>query len=510
MTPSWPPLLHDLLDGAAGRHPRAGAVSDDTGLVDYRWLDAASRRLASWLAGRGVGRGDRVVLAIPPCVLGPALIYGCSRAAAVFVMVSEQVPEPVLAHVLADAEPTLVVTGSTSIGRAAATGGVQVATLAQADAAAEEAATPPPVSPPLAVDPACLIYTSGSTGRPRAVVCTHAQMTFAATAIASQLGYSSQDVVYTALPLSFDYGLYQIFLAAISGARVHLAPAARVGAGLVAHLRDTGATVLPAVPSLASALCKLLRRPGTEPPRLRLLTSTGAAMPERVPGELRALIPTLRVQLMYGLTECKRATIMPPDEDARRPGACGLALPGTEVFAADSAGGRLPAGEIGEIAVRGPHVMAGYWRCPELTQSRFRRVDGLFPQLHTGDYGWLDNDGYLYFRGRRDGQYKERGFRVSVIEVEAAAHRVPGVLAAAVLPPGDGSDGATLVAMADLAPPELLARLRSELEDFKVPGSCVVVPELPLTENGKVDRTRLARLVRPGGISELVTDGSDG
>lgn len=504
---AWPPLLHDLLDRAVARYPDASAVSDPAATMTYRWLDSASRRLASWLAALGVGRGDRVILAVPPCVLVPALVYGCSRAGAVFVITGEQSPAATLIHLIEDAEPALLVTGSERLQQLAAGWGVRSAALAQADAVANADIEPTVPLPPIAVDSACLLYTSGSTGMPKAVVCTHAQMTFAATAIAAQIGYVSSDVIYVALPLSFDYGLYQIFLAALGGARVHLTSASQAGATLVAHLRETGATVLPAVPSLAAALAAMLRRPGARPPALRLLTSTGAAMPERVPDELRALVPGLRVQLMYGLTECKRATIMPPDEDARRPGACGRPLPGTEVFAADDTGRRLPPGETGEIVVRGPHVMSGYWRCPELTEMRFRQVAGLFPQLHTGDYGWLDEDGYLYFSGRRDGLYKERGFRVSVTEVEAAAHRVPGVLAAAVLPPAAGRDGATLLAVTELAPPELLAGMRSELEDFKVPRACLIVPELPLTQNGKVDHAELARLAGPGGLMTGSTDG---
>ena len=517
-----PLLLHDLLDRAASGHPDADAVSDGIRTVTYRWLADASRGLAGWLVTRGVKRGDRVILAMPPSVLTPALLYGCSRAGAVFVIAGDRAPAAVVAHMVTDAEPALVVTGSEQIREVADDRGVTVATLAEVTAVADAAQDGQAPVPPLAVDPACFLYTSGSTGLPKAVVCTHAQMTFAATAVASQLGYASGDVIYVALPLSFDYGLYQIFLAALSGAQVHLGSAAQAGTQLVAGLRDTGATILPAVPSLADGLSRLLGRPGARPPALRLLTSTGAAMPERVPDELRALIPGLRVQLMYGLTECKRATIMPPDEDRRRPGACGRPLPGTEVFAADDTGERLPPGEVGEIVVRGPHVMAGYWRCPEMTDQRFRPVAGLFPQLHTGDYGWLDDDGYLYLSGRRDGLYKERGFRVSVTEVEAAAYRIPEIRAAAVVPPGPGRDGATLIAVTELAPPELLLRLRHELEDYKVPADCLVVPELPLTENGKVDRARLIRLAGParlggpgragglGGPGRQKRDGSDG
>lgn len=495
---SVPLLVHELLDRAAAEHPDALAVSHGTAAVSYRWLDAASRRLAGWLAGHGVRPGDRVILAVPPDVLAPALLYGCSRAGAAFVITGARDPAAALAHLLDDAEPALLVTGDARDRRLATERGIAVATVADASAAAASGLVPPPPAAPLAVDAACLLYTSGSTGLPKAVVCTHAQVTFAATAIQSQLGYLAGDVVYSALPLSFDYGLYQLFLAALAGARVHLAPAAQAGAQLLASLVAAGATVLPAVPSLAAALSMMLRRPGAVPPRLRLLTNTGAAMPDGVPAALRAQIPGLAVRLMYGLTECKRATIMGADEDVSRPGACGQALPGTEVFIADEAGLRQLPGTVGEIVVRGPHVMAGYWRCPELTATRFRRVEGLFPQLHTGDYGWLDDDGYLYFAGRRDDLYKERGFRVSAAEVAAAAQRVPGVQAAAVLPPVAGGQGATLFAVTELAPHQVLTLLRDELEDFKIPGSCVILPELPLTENRKVDLAELAQLAEDG------------
>jgi acyl-CoA synthetase (AMP-forming)/AMP-acid ligase II len=181
---------------------------------------------------------------------------------------------------------------------------------------------------------------------------------------------------------------------------------------------------------------------------------------------------------------------MPPDADLTRPGACGLALPGTEVFAVDTDGNRLPPGEVGELVVRGPHVMAGYWRRPELTAQRFPRADGLFPRLRTGDHGWLDDEGYLYFVGRRDDIYKERGFRVSATEVEAAARRVPGVEQAAVLPPRDGRP-AVLAVVTALSAPAVLLGMREQIEEFKVPRHCVVLEAIPLTRNGKVDRTTL-------------------
>ncbi len=196
---------------------------------------------------------------------------------------------------------------------------------------------------------------------------------------------------------------------------------------------------------------------------------------------------------MFGLTECKRTAIMPPDEDLRRPGASGIPLPGTEVFVIDEQGNRLGPGSVGEFVIRGPHVMLGYWRRPELNAEKFPRRDGLFAELRSGDFGWVDDDGYLYFVGRRDDIYKERGFRVSATEVEAAARKVPGVDSATVLAP-DAGRGAVLVAVTERPPGEVLAEMVTQIEPFKIPQRCVTVDALPLTGNGKVDRKALAVL----------------
>ncbi|PZG02544.1 class I adenylate-forming enzyme family protein [Micromonospora deserti] len=486
-------LLHDLLDRSATTWPESTAVGHDGETLSYAAVAAASRRLAGWLIGRGVRRGDRVVVCLPNDLLLPALLYACSRIGAVFSVVNDQSPAVTLAHVLTDAEPMLLVSDSPVAAAVAVDHQTPTAGLAELRRAGRGGPHERIATTPLAVDPVCLIYTSGSTGMPKAVVSTHAQVVFAAGAIASQLGYRPDDVVYCAVPLSFDYGLYQILLSTLAGARLQLGPPGVAGPMLARELVAHRATVLPAVPALARGLARMLSRPGATAPALRLLTNTGAVMPPEVLRELRSRIPTLRVQLMFGLTECKRAAIMPADEDQRRPGASGRALPGTEILIVDEDGASLPAGTVGEIVVRGPHVMAGYWRRPALTAQRFPRVEGLFPQLRTGDYGWLDDDGYLHFVGRRDDIYKERGTRVSVTEVEAAAYRVPGVEAAAVLPPRaeDASDSATLFVVSDLTTQQVLHALRAELDEIKMPRTCLVLPEIPLTRNGKVDRAAL-------------------
>ncbi|WP_131741872.1 class I adenylate-forming enzyme family protein [Actinomadura roseirufa] len=491
-----PVLLHDLLDRAAARAPAAPALSTrDGGTAGHGELAALSERATGWLAARGVGRGDRVVLVGAHGAVTVALVYGCARIGAVFSILHEQTTPRGLAHVLDDAAPRLLVADGAEAAREAGLHGIPVfAGKAAADAVADAPAGRAPDARVLPVDPACFIYTSGSTGTPKAVVSTHAQMVFAVDAIQSVLRYREDDVVFLALPLSFDYGLYQLFLAAHAGAHVRLGSPSDAGPTLLPALRRGGATVLPAVPSMAANLARTLERYGGTAP-LRLLTNTGAAMPAGTLAVLRRHLPELRVQLMYGLTECKRAAIMPPDEDLRRPGASGRALPGTELLVVGPDGTPLPPGESGEIVVRGPHVMSGYWRRPELTAARFPLRDGLFPELRTGDRGRLDADGYLYFDGRDDDVYKSRGIRVSALEVEAAAHRVPGVTSAAVLPPAGAGTEAVLFAVTALEPAAVMTALRDELEPYKLPGRCVAVDGLPLNGNGKVDRKALAGLL---------------
>lgn len=306
-----------------------------------------------------------------------------------------------------------------------------------------------------------------------------------------RLDYRPQDVVLAALPLSFDYGLYQLLLAAIGGSEVVLADAA-APVRVLTVLRECRVTVVPVVPSLAEMLCRLAAR-GTPPEHVRLFTNTGAALAGSTIEALRSGFPGAAVVAMYGITECKRVTIAEADADRERPGSVGLPLDGTTVEVLDERGRALPPGELGEIVVGGPHVMTGYWNAPEPTARRYRpdphtgRI-----RLHTGDHGRLDADGHLYISGRLDDQFKRRGVRMSTPEIEAAALDVPGVRAAAALPPRDGLDLRLVVTGQDgLTAHQVIEGLEQRLEAAKVPASCRVLARMPLTPNGKTDRKAL-------------------
>jgi acyl-CoA synthetase (AMP-forming)/AMP-acid ligase II len=202
---------------------------------------------------------------------------------------------------------------------------------------------------------------------------------------------------------------------------------------------------------------------------------------------------------MYGQTECKRVSYLPPAELDRRPSSVGIAIPGTETYIIDQDGRRLPPGEVGELVVRGPHVMQGYWRAPELTAQRFRF--GETPDdrlLFTGDLFRMDEDGFLYFVARKDDIIKSRGEKVSPREVENVVCGLEGVAEAVVVGVPDPVLGQAIRLLvvpregAVLVERELRAYCARKLEDFMVPKYIEVVTELPRNDNGKIDKLKIA------------------
>lgn len=289
-------FLHTLVAEAAIRQPRSVAVDDGDGAWTYAELDEHSRAYAVGLASAGVRPGDRVLIRAVAHRWVLAAIYACSRVGAVAVPLSPDLRPAQWDQITTDAEPTLVLTGP-----------------------------PPPASGPVPKSPASLdqpvlfLYTSGSTALPRAVVCPHRQLLFATAAVSAGLGYRAHDTVLCRLPLSFDYDLYQAFLAASAGATLLLRGSDQ-DAALLATIRRHQVTVVPVVPSLATMLIRLANREAAAP-SVRLITNTDQELTGVQCEVLRRAFPSAIVRLMYGTTECKRVTIAEPDADLTRPGS---------------------------------------------------------------------------------------------------------------------------------------------------------------------------------------------
>jgi amino acid adenylation domain-containing protein len=486
----------DLRAAAARDGSRQAIVTRDR-TVTYAELDRLADGLAARLRAVGVERGDRVAVVLPNSVGAGIAIYGSLRAGAAFSPLNPTIKRDKLAHVLRDSGAAAVVCDADHahvVREAMAIAGeVPIVTALEGEVADD--AGPEPVS----VDLAAVIYTSGSTGDPKGVTLTHGNMTFAADSIIEYLGMEASDRVLCVVPLSFDYGLYQLLMTIRVGATLVLERGFAFPGRVVQLLESERITGLPGVPTVFHVLLGLRGLAERELPHLRYLSNTGAALHAPTIEGIRRTFPNARLFSMYGLTECKRATYLPPDQLDTRPTSVGIPIPGTEAWVEDETGKRLGPGEVGELVIRGAHVMQGYWNDPEMTAQRLR--PGRWPWervLVTGDLFRTDEEGYLYFLGRRDDLIKSGGEKVVPREIEDVLHRAPGVSEAVVVGVPDRLLGqaahahVSAVPGAELDPAEIRLYCAERLEDYKVPRSVTVHDELPRTANGKFDRAALA------------------
>lgn len=488
-----------LLSGASVVHPDAVFLEDRFGTVlDYRQAEEAARRFAGHLIESGFSRGDRVAIHTSNRAEVAVAIFGTALAGGIFTVLNAKLRPKGLATILSQAEPSVIVVDPATAPNLDETGPGNARVLQVGGNSWEEALGAGPFEGEWTgcdLDAACLVFTSGSTGTPRGVTLSHDNLTFVVGAIQERLGYRPGDVIGGFLPLGFDYGLYQIFLAAQAGAKLYLGDPEQVGPRLPQVLRQAGVTVLPGVPSVYAALIAMGRRGPLNLPKLRAVTNTGERLPSAHITELRCLFPGLEVYVMYGLTECKRVSILLPSELESRPDTVGRALSGTEVYAADAEGNRLPPGETGELVVRGRHVALGYWRAPLETERRFRkRTPESAVELFTGDSGSVDAEGFIRFSARSDDWIKHRGHRISPLEVETEACQVAGVVESALLQ-RESDDTLHLYATVSdpgLSPGDIVRALAGVLEPAKVPDQVVILTEMPKSINGKIDRKALA------------------
>ena len=348
------------------------------------------------------------------------------------------------------------------------------------------------------IDLAALIYTSGSTGEPKGVMMTHQSMAFTAESIIEYLRMNEDDRILGFLPLSFDYGLYQLLMSIRLGATLILEESFAFPSQVINAIRDNDVSVFPGVPTVYTMLVTAFRKRTLSLPSVRIITNTAAALSDDLIPDLKRIFPNTIVFKMYGLTECKRVSYLEPEELDERPGSVGKAIPGTEVFLRSPDGDPVAAGELGILHVRGPHVMLGYWNKPDQTAEMLK--PGRYPYeriLCTGDWFRMDEDGYLYFYGRGDDIIKSRGEKVSPVEVENVIRSIDQIEDVAVIGVPDKVLGESIAAFAvvrsgqSCTAAEIRRHCAARLENFMVPQSIIFLDELPKTSSGKVKKTDL-------------------
>jgi amino acid adenylation domain-containing protein len=509
--------VESFLEDSAQRFPDKIALICGNRRLTYRQIDEACNRLARGLVVAGVRRGDRVAIYLENSVEAVLSIFAALKAGGVFMVINPTTKSDKVAFILNNSRAAAVVThvrrqpvlrdigdqtphtrAVVLAGHPVADGednGKRVVSLDRLIEPSRHDGTKPDTRC-IDIDLAALIYTSGSTGTPKGVMLTHLNIVSAATSITTYLENTPDDIIIDVLPLSFDYGLYQVLMAFKIGGTIVLERSFTYPHAVLETVVNERVTGLPIVPTISAILLQMdLGKYDLS--RVRYITNTAAALPTKHILELRALLPHARIYSMYGLTECKRVSYLPPDQVDARPTSVGRGMPNEEVYIVDDQGNRLPSG-VGELVIRGSNVMKGYWELPEETARMLK--PGPLPGekvLYSGDLFRMDEEGYLYFLGRKDDIIKTRGEKVSPREVENVLYELPGVAEAAVVGVTDEVLGQAIKAVitvkdgTSLTQQDVLRHCAQRLEDLMVPKIVEFRASMPKTTSGKIDKKNL-------------------
>ena len=509
--------FEEHLEFSAGRFPGRAAIVSGGARTSYASLHDDSERFASALHGKAaLANGERCVVFLENRVETAVAIFGTLRAGGVFSVINPTTKADKLAYVLGNCDASVLVTQTSLLATALAAASEcacvrKIVVVEDGESGessprtvgyAEFIGSEPPAANRLApqgidIDLAMLVYTSGSTGNPKGVMMTHKNIEHAATSITTYLQSQEDDVVLSVLPLAFDYGLYQLLMCVKMGATLVLEKSFAFPQKILPLLVSEKVTGFPLVPTMAALIVQIKNFNPEWAKGVRYLTNTAAALPPAHILKLQDMFPQARIYSMYGMTESKRCTYLPPEQLAIRPDSVGIAIPGTEAWVELENGQRAKPGENGELVVRGGHVMQGYWQNEEATAKALKQ--GRYPWekvLHTGDLFRMDEEGFFYFVGRKDEILKSRGEKVSPKEVENVLYRIPGIKEAALVGVPDEVLGQSLKAIIVSVDPQLdsravIAHCRQNLEEFMVPREVEFRDALPKTGTGKIRRSVL-------------------
>ena len=527
-------LLHHLLQEAARRYPDNEAVVLGEEHITYRTLDQLSNGLANTLLDQGLQKGDRVVLCLRKSVASFICMYGALKSGGCYVPVDPDAPPVRFGQIVRDSRAAFLLTTSGLLENVRAElGESDLRSVVLFDDAATTAqplkngaelilgdlsivsfkGTPqglkglPNSAQPIESDTACIYYTSGSTGTPKGVMRSHRSMLASAESIVDFEGFVHSDRVACQFPLHFAASSPSIFGSCIAGSTLVFAPESNaLFPGHLAKLVESErASVLNSVPSALILMILYGNPEAHDLSHLRVIAFGGEAFSPKHLSRLMALIPNARFINVLGSTEMPLTSIYEVKSiDSGQVSPIGKAPENVEIFAINDDGRRIEKpGEKGELYVRGPMIMQGYWGDPERT-ARTLVKNPLRPDLEervlkTGDMVTLDNEGNYILLGREDQVVKSWGNRVDLGEVEATIYAHPAVKEVAVVPIPDDLIGNRIAAFVSLQDgssakrEDLLAHCAQRLPRYMVPSSIEFRDSLPRNPAGKIDKASLIK-----------------
>jgi long-chain acyl-CoA synthetase len=494
----------ELLQRVAERHPQKTAIITKDEELTFAALNQRVCALAAHLQQEGVRQGDRVGVFLPNSAAIPLSYYATQKIGAVTVILDARLKGMELRGVLHNADLKLLIVQNqlyAEVEKAQAGDPLLPAWVVngEGDQSFEgkfETLSDTPNPPSLnSDDDALVLYTSGTTGDPKGVVLNYINLAQFPAATAKAWKTDSQSIWGCILPMSHIVGPILCNETVDKGSTLVIIDQFNP-ITLLEAIQAYGITIFPGVPALFQLLLAVPKLKDYDTRSVRAAGMMGMTVPPPLLRAFKAAQPHIKVVQGYGLTETSPLiTAVPLEAADAKMGSIGRAVQGVEIRIVDEQGQEVPTGETGEIITRGPHVMKGYFRRPEATSQRIR--DGW---LYTGDIGQVDEDGYYYHLGRRDDLIITGGLNVYPAEVENALYGFTGVQEAIVFAMVHEKRGQVLGAAVvprageKVVEKELLAYLRANLANFKVPQKIVIRRSLPRTSSGKNIREAAALL----------------
>jgi acyl-CoA ligase (AMP-forming) (exosortase A-associated) len=515
MHPEW--TLFHLLENAVERAPQAMAVIDGALQVTYADFRRQSARLAFALTKHGLKRGDRVGIWLDKSVEALVAMTAITHAGGVYVNINPQLKSAQVSHIMRNCNVRILI-GEAAFLKSEPVppyavafvkgDGCEVAPEAQETVRLEPVLNDGPEAEPKTVakeeDLGTIIYTSGSTGMPKGIMLTHHNIVVGAQIVSTYLENTKDDRVLSVLPLNFDVGMNQFTCMLRVGGTLVLQRSLLPGE-ILKNLRQYEITGLAGVPGVWALLVQNKKSLEREPlTKLRYISNTGGMIPGPHFEQLRGLLVHTKIFLMYGLTEAFRSTYLDPSEAHRGPTCIGKAIPNTDIWVVRPDGTETAPNEVGELIHRGPTVALGYWGDPEKTNAVYKPNPFAPPEtmgrdqvVYSGDLVRRDENGFLYYEGRRDEQIKTQGYRVSPLEIEELVHATGFVHECAAFGKKDDMLGQRIIVVCSLKPgvtvtaQELRAQVAQNAPAHLVPQEFVFLADMPKNPNGKIDRSRL-------------------
>ena len=515
-------LIHHFLENSAARFPDKVALIHEKTRATYRQVNADADRLAAFLTGRGVEKGDRVVILLENSVEYVVAYYAILKAGAVAVPLSTDLKPDGLNPLLAELEPAAMVSSSRfeRLLQASDLTVPSLNTLIIHNPKLDWNISPIEIfsflettnqSQPIhnqqqptnaqfrSTELGCIIYTSGSTGKPKGVMLTHANVVANVNSICQYLQLTDRDIQMVVLPFFYVMGKSLLNTIVAAGGTLVVNNKFAFPATVVNQMIQEKVTLFSGVPSTFAYLLHRspLKKSKDQFKHLRMVTQAGGHMARSVKTALRDALPDhTQICIMYGATEASaRLTWLDPDCFEQKIDSIGRAIPGVTVKIIDEQGEKVGPGEIGEVVASGPNIMQGYWRDPEATAKALDHHG-----YRTGDVGYEDADGFIFLEGRKDNLLKVGGHRINPQEIEDALLATDLAVEAAVIGLPDDLLGKRLAALVvplngDASSEGIKERCAALLPKYKLPGEIRLVRSLPKNANGKVDRNGCFKLL---------------